>query len=356
MFKVIEYKDLIEDFKDYVLIDVRSPKEYETCTIPGAVNIPLFTDEERETIGKVYVNEDVDKAKRLGIEAVSKKLPEIFDQVLNFHKTHRNLVFFCARGGMRSGSITALVNSIGINGYRIKGGYKGYREFVNNELPKANENIKYIVVHGKTGIGKTEILKTLGKRGYDILDLEACANHRGSLLGSVGIGQCRSQKMFESLLLERLRERKTNYVFIEGESKRIGSVTIPNYIFETMVNGYHIYIERELDERAELLVEEYIKEENATKEILTALDAMERYIGKSKRQHYEDLICKEKFYDLAKELMMDYYDPMYLNSIKKYEFQWEFHINSLEQGVKVLEHWYQMKLGLGEGLTEPELI
>lgn len=341
MFKTVEYKNLIENIKDYVLIDVRSPKEYEEFTIPGAVNIPLFTNEERKDIGTVYVNESVEKAKKMGIEAVSNKLPEIFDDILKLHKNHRNLVFFCARGGMRSGSITALVNSLGMNAYKIKGGYKGYREFINDEMTDIHSKIKYIVVHGKTGTGKTEILKKLHSKGYDMLDLEECANHRGSLLGSVGLGACRTQKMFEALVVEELRKRKTNYVFVEGESKRIGNIILNNNIFDTMKNGYHIYVESNLEERAELLVGEYTKHNSSKEEILSSLDNMEKYLGKKKTIHYKDLINKDDFHEVALELMTNYYDPMYLNSMKGYEFEFKFYVENIDEGVAALEKWYK---------------
>lgn len=341
MFKTVEYKNIIENLKDYVLVDVRSPKEYEEYTIPGSVNIPLFTNEERKEIGTVYINESVEKAKKMGIEAVSKKLPQIFDDIMELHKNNRNLVFFCARGGMRSSSITALVNSLGISAYKIKGGYKGYREFINNEMNTINSEIKYIVVHGKTGTGKTEILKKLHSRGYDMLDLEEFANHRGSLLGSVGLGECRSQKMFESLVIEELRKRKTNYVFIEGESKRIGNIILNNDIFDAMKNGYHIYVESSLEERAQLLIEEYTQHGSSKKEILSALDKMEKYLGKKKSAHYKELVNDDKFYEVALELMTDYYDPMYLNSMKGYEFEFKFYIENIDEGVAVLEKWYK---------------
>lgn len=341
MFKTVEYKNLIENLKDYVLIDVRSPKEYEEFTIPGAFNIPLFTNEEREKIGTVYVNESVEKAKKMGIEAVSSKLPLIFDDILTLHKKYRNLVFFCARGGMRSGSISALVNSLGMNAYKIKGGYKGYREFINNEMNDIHSEIKYIVVHGKTGTGKTEMLKKLRSKGYDVLDLEDCANHRGSLLGSVGLGECRSQKMFESLVIEELRKRKTNYVFVEGESKRIGNIILNNDIFDAMKRGYHIYIESTLEERAKLLIDEYTSHGSSKDEILSALDNMEKYLGKKKTAHYKELINNNDFYNVTLELMTDYYDPMYLNSMKGYEFEFKFHVENVDEGVNALENWYK---------------
>lgn len=341
MFKLIEYKDLEKTLKDYALIDVRSEKEFNENTIPGAINIPLFTDEEREKIGTVYINESIEKAKKMGIEAVSKKLPHIYERITEIYKDHKNLVFFCARGGMRSASITSLMNALSISSYRIKGGYKGYREFINKELPKIHEEVKYIVVHGTTGCGKTEILNKIKEEGYDVVDLEYAANHRGSLLGSVGLGRCRSQKMFESIVYEQLKNRKTNYVFIEGESKRIGNIIIPSYIFDTMTEGYHIYVEGNMENRAKLLVKEYTKGENAKEEILSSLNRMEKYMGKKKREAYSELVNEEKYYEVCIELMKNYYDPMYLNSMKKHDFNNSIYIEDVEDGIHKLIHWYK---------------
>ena len=144
MVKTINYSELEGE---YVLVDVRSPKEYEEATIPGAINIPLFTNEERALIGTVYKQQSTEKAKRLGVEAVSKKLPQIFNDLMEIHKQHKKIVLFCARGGMRSGSLAALLNSLGLRVERIKDGYKGYRAFINESLPKVNEGVKYIVDH-----------------------------------------------------------------------------------------------------------------------------------------------------------------------------------------------------------------
>ena len=343
MLKTIEYRELQGN---YVLIDVRSPSEFKEATIPGAINIPLFSDEDRKNIGYVYVNESVDKAKQMGIEAVSRRLPEIYEEIAALYKNHGRLVFFCARGGMRSCSITALCNSLSIKAFRIKGGYKGYRDFINQELPKVNQDIKYIVFHGKTGIGKTEILKCLKARGCDVLDLEEAANHRGSLLGSVGLGEQTSQKQFESLVYEELKKRKSNYVFVEGESRRIGNIIISQCIFDSMRNGIHILGEAEISYRAKILVNEYTKMENCKEEILLALDKMSRYMSEDNITRFRQLVAEEQYEEVATELMIKYYDPMYSNEFKKYNYDLVFKINSVEECCDFLITWLKEQIGV----------
>lgn len=345
MFKTVEYKDIdkIKDEKN-IIVDLRSPMEFKEATIPGAINLPLFTDEERKIIGTVYVNESVDKAKKLGVEAVSKKLPHIYESITELEKDKKKLVFFCARGGMRSSSLCSLLNSLGTEAYKLSGGYKSYRKYINESLEEANEGITYIVLHGKTGVGKTELLNCLKKKGLDVLDLEEAANHRGSLLGSVGLGKGRSQKMFESLVYESLKNRKSDYVFVEAESKRIGNVIIPDYIHRSMREGKHILVEADLDFRADLLVREYTGVENHKEDILSALEALSKYISEINISRYREMVLNNDYHEVAKELMVKYYDPMYGHEEKKYDYDFKIHVENIESSCADIEKWLQCNI------------
>jgi tRNA 2-selenouridine synthase len=336
MLRQIDYKDLKDN---YILIDVRSPGEYLESTIPGAVNIPIFNDEERALIGYTYINESVEKAKKIGVEAVSKRLPSIYEELSKLDKEYKKLVVFCARGGMRSTSICSLLGSLGVNTYKLSGGYKGYRGYINEELPKANEGIKYVVLHGQTGVGKTELLKCLKDKGMDVLDLEEAANHRGSLLGNVGLGSPRSQKQFEALIYNTLKNRKTNYVFIEAESKRIGNIIVPNYIYRSLENGIHILVEADIDFRTRLIIKEYTKEINSVEDILDSLDALKKHISESNIERYKGLVLEGCYEEVVKELMVKYYDPLYANSIKKYEYDLTIKVANVEEECEFLVNW-----------------
>lgn len=338
MFRTIDYRDLNGK---HILIDVRSPGEYKEATIPGAVNLPLFDDEERKNIGYVYVNECTEKAKKLGVEAVSRKLPMLYEELTALDKEYDKLIFFCARGGMRSSSLCSLLGALGVSAYKLSGGYKGYRSFINEELPKANEQAKYIVLRGKTGTGKTEILKCLRNKGMDVLDLEEAANHRGSLLGSVGLGKVRSQKQFESIVYEALKNRKTNYVFVEGESRRIGNIIIPEYIYNSMTNGIQILIEADLDFRAKMILEEYLHSENAVEDILKALKLLGKYISRENIEKYTALVNEGQYEEVAKELMEKYYDPMYMNGINKYEYSLQYQVEDIKKSCEFLKQWVE---------------
>lgn len=338
MARVIEYKDLSGD---YILVDVRSNGEYEEATINGAINIPLFSNEERANIGTIYTRESTDKAKKIGVEIVARKLPSIYDEVAQLEKKYRKVVLFCARGGMRSGAITDLLGALGLRVERIKDGYKGYRAFINEELPKVNEKVKYVVLHGNTGVGKTEILKELRKDGYDVLDLEGCANHRGSILGSVGLGECTSQKQFESNVYEELKAIKGNLVFVEAESRRIGKVLIPEYIHSKMKEGLHIFVDAPLDFRCNLIIEEYTKAKCCNEEICEALNKLKKHISEKDIELYSGMVKNNQYDEVVKELMVKYYDPLYRHSSDKYDYNLEININTIDEGVSKLKRFIE---------------
>lgn len=170
MSNTITYKEVLE-LDNYILIDVRTPKEFAREPIIGAINIPVLLDDERVTVGTTYVQQSKELAKEIGINCISKRLPEIFKQVQELSKKYRRLVFYCARGGMRSGSMSALFGSLGYRVSKLEGGYKAYREYIAKNTPIANEGFKYIVLHGRTGIGKTKILNKLEELGYPVMDL-----------------------------------------------------------------------------------------------------------------------------------------------------------------------------------------
>lgn len=336
MFNTIDY-DQLEG--DYILVDLRSPGEYSEFTIPGAVNLPLFDDEERKLIGTVYNHESIDKAKKIGVDFASKKLPALYEEICKLKKEHDKVVLFCERGGMRSSSVCSLLSSLGVGVLKLRGGYKGYRSVVNAMLPKLNSEVSYIVIHGYTGTGKTALLKMLEGRGYDVLDLERYANHRGSLLGDVGLGGRVSQKQFESLVFDCLRGRKTDVIFVEGESSRIGNIVIPHYIMQSMKAGKHILAQGSLEKRTERIVMEYTSGENSKADILESLEKLGRHISAKRIKEYTALVEAGKYNEAAADLMVRYYDPLYENEQKGLTYEITVNTDDLEKACTAIEEW-----------------
>ena len=205
---------------------------------------------------------------------------------------------------------------LGINAFKLDGGYKGYRKYINTHLPALIENIKFVVLYGNTGVGKTHILEALRNKGVDILDLEGCANHRGSALGSVGLGQQNTQKMFESLVYEFLVNRKTNLVFVEGESKRIGNDIIPTYLYDAMTNGINIKIEASMEIRVDNILKDYVH--NTDGELIYSLNFLRNQLGNENIDRYIELINKHEYIKVIQELIVKYYDPLYQYKNRKY--------------------------------------
>ncbi|HOS70388.1 MAG TPA: tRNA 2-selenouridine(34) synthase MnmH [Bacillota bacterium] len=338
MFNTIDYEQLEGD---YVLVDVRSPKEYSEFTIPGAVNLPIFDDEERELIGTVYNHESIDKAKKMGVDFASKRLLLLYEEIKKLREEHDKIILFCERGGYRSSSLCALLNSIGIGAVKLRGGYKGYRAVVNSMLPKLNSEVNYIVIHGYTGTGKTELLKMLENRGYDILDLEKHANHRGSLLGDVGLGSRMSQKQFESLVYDNLRHRNSDTIFVEGESSRIGNIVIPHYIMQSMKAGKHILAVGSIEMRVRRIVEEYTKGKDSDADIINSLEKLGRNISARRIEEYARNIRLGNYHQVAEDLMIRYYDPMYENEIKEFEYELTVNTDNIREACLNIEKWLE---------------
>jgi len=306
--KTIKIKDCMG--RGYSFIDVRTPKEFNEDTIPGAVNIPLFSDEERAIIGKLYTKKGREEAIIKGMGFVAKRLPKIYSKIRTLKQP---MAMFCWRGGMRSKSLVNLLSSIGYDIYQLEGGYKAYRQYVRERLK--NYKIKPIVVvlQGKTGSGKTEILRNF----KNSVDLEGMAQHRGSLFGGINL-KPNSQKKFESLLLKRLDElQNEKWILIEGEAKKIGHIHLPEFLVKAIKLGKQILIERPIEERAKRLVEEYFDATDKNiKELKDTVQFLKKMIGKKMVEKIIKMIDNKEYVQAAVILLEKHYDPKYEHAAK----------------------------------------
>jgi len=302
-----------ENRNNYTFVDVRSPKEFEEDTIPGAISIPLLLDDERAIVGTIYKKESRDKALQVGMEFISKRLAEMYQQYDKLAKEHKkSIIIFCWRGGMRSGCMVGLLEALKLDVKQLEGGYKAYRAFVREQL-KEIETPKSVVVYGHTGAGKTGVIVQL-KNG---LDLEGLANHRGSILGDIGL-QPHGQKKFESLLYHRLLElQNEKFIVIECESRKIGKVEIPNAVFKKIKQPWKgIFLNKPIDVRAKLSYEIYFKD-TTPEQILSKLELIKKYLGKKKLEIIKNYLESGQTTEAIKVLLEDYYDLHYLNSFAK---------------------------------------
>lgn len=332
----IKYENLNQSV---VLIDVRTPQEYAEGTIGEAVNVPLYLDDQRIVVGTAYKQESPEVAKRIAMKYVSERLPEIYDAILELEKEEKPLVLFCARGGMRSQSLYQLLKSLGHEVWVIEGGYKAYRHVVIEETIRLSEEKTFVVLHGNTGVGKTYILNALTNFGEPVIDIEGLAKHRGSMLGRVGLMPQPTQKTFEHLIYEALKNQAEKYVFVEAESKRLGRNTIPDCLLYAMKSGKHLWIEATLEQRSNILVHEYMAEESHKEAICEVLEMFRKHVGNESVETMRLDVLSGKGHETAKILMEQYYDPKYEFTSNQYAYDWKFKLDTPETTAKAIAEW-----------------
>ncbi|WP_240374840.1 tRNA 2-selenouridine(34) synthase MnmH [Bacillus piscicola] len=312
MFQEISLLDLfdLQTKNSHTLVDVRSPKEYEEGSIPGSVNIPIFTTAERAEIGTLYKQAGPERAKERGLAIFSQKLPKF---VADCKKLETPITVFCWRGGMRSKSAATVLDLMGVSVYRLRGGIKSYRRWVVSTLEKEDFAPAMIVLNGYTGTGKTKILRQLQQTGYPVIDFEGLADHRGSIFGHIG-RRPRNQKTFESLLVEELiRYSDTPYVIVEGESKRVGKIAIPSFIFNKKEAGVQLFIDLPMDERINNVLEDYQPAQHRA-QFWEAFQRIKKRIHTPIAVQIENDLQNNRFADAVKLLLEYYYDPRYEHS------------------------------------------
>lgn len=312
MYQDIDIKEAL-CMKDALFIDVRSEDEYFDATIPGAVNIPVFDNIERAAVGTAYRQQGPDHARRIGLELISKKLLLKVEAVDNIAGSKKKINVFCWRGGQRSQFMASLLDAMGYSVYRVKGGYKAYRNYVNEYLNREELCQRAVVLYGLTGVGKTDILELLDKKGAPVLDLEGLARHRGSVYGKIGMPPSPSQKTFESSLVQFLKKAEEDGVFlIECESRRIGNLILPVVLMNTMKKGYQVLIYTDLEKRVERIMQVYTRgAENNIGALKSATLALANRLGTARVNELNRMLDEQKFEAVFTFLLKNYYDPLY---------------------------------------------
>jgi len=337
MIKTISVEQVLQE-KNIILLDTRTPKEFQEDHLPNAINLPILSNEERAVVGTVYKQVSQEKAIEQGIEFFSKKMPEFMKETAQYKKD--NIVVYCWRGGMRSRIVVSLLESFGYNVRQLSGGYKSYRAYVKEKLYAYQIQPKFVVLWGLTCTGKTQLLQQF----QNSLDLEGLAQHRGSLYGAIGL-QPRSQKMFENLMLQRLDQLNSEkFILVEGESRRIGDVIIPDVAWKAMQRGIPVKVTRSIDRRAEEAAKEYIASEEDVQKIKEITLSLSRVISNNQKQEIASLLEQKKYGEAIKILLEFYYDPLYSNTLKNFNYEFEVSNDDVNIAVKQLkDHFSDLK-------------
>jgi len=297
------------------VIDVRSPTEYADDHIPGAISAPVLDDEERARVGTLYKRASPFEAKKLGAALVAKNIARHLESCFAaMPKGWRPLVY-CWRGGKRSGALAHILREIGWDAKTLEGGYKSYRRHVVDALSEVPLRFTFRVVHGATGCGKSRLLRALALAGAQVLDLEDLAAHRGSVLGGLPERGQPSQKMFESQLLRVLEALDpARVVWVEGESRKIGQLQIPEALIETMRAAECLLLEADTAVRVRLLTDEYRHFFDDRAALEAQLDCLRALHGGSVIEEWKALSAAGDWDALVARLLAEHYDPAYERS------------------------------------------
>ena len=313
-------------------IDVRSPSEYALDHVPGAISHPVLDDDERAQIGTLHAEASAFEARRAGAALVSHNIAQMLASAFSDKPREWQPLVYCWRGGKRSGALTHVLNEVGWRAVQLEGGYKAYRRHVIEQLAELPDRFSYRVVCGVTGSGKSRLLLALAASGAQVLDLEALAQHRGSLLGDIPSSPQPSQKAFETALAEQLAALDpARPVFVESESRKVGELRVPQNLIERMWQSPCLRLETTDLQRIALLRHEYAHFIDDPDSLDARLQHLSVLRGVAITTRWRQMALSGDWDALVASLLGEHYDPAYLKSI------WQNYPHYAEASVVALE-------------------
>lgn len=351
----VAVSEFLAGSKKAVLLDVRSPAEYNHAHIPGALSLPLFTDDERAVVGTTYKQKSRQAAIKIGLDYFGPKMRGMVEKVeelisnrqlamsneqqptnkaLNCQLPIANCVFlYCWRGGMRSGAVSWLLNLYGFDVTVLIGGYKAFR---NHVLKTFEQPYSFKILGGYTGSGKTEVLQQLKSQGEKAICLESLASHKGSAFGNINMPPQPSQEMFENLLSTELNNVNGQWsmvndadtkqlftthhspftIWLEDESQRIGTVNIPNALWKTMRASPVYFLDISFEERLKHITEEYSQCDK--EKLAAAIERIKKRLGGLETKNALQFL-EENNYTECFRILLSYYDKFYLKGLNNRE-------------------------------------
>ena len=318
----LDIEEFLKRSASLPVFDVRSPGEYSHAQIPGAISLPLFTDEERKRVGTLYKEQGRQRAIKEGLDFFGPKMKAIVEQVekatgktnAGDNRTYsKPVLVHCWRGGMRSAAIGWLLDLYGFEVYSLAGGYKAYRNRVLNTFETDHD---FTLIGGYTGSGKTAILHELQKKGAAVVDLEGLAGHKGSAFGGIGLPAQPTQEMFENLLAASLDQHSGRHFYIEDESQRIGVLHIPHTFWKTMRLKNISFVDIPFEERLQYIVEEYGQCD--PEKLKTSIERIQKRLGPLETKTALQQLSAHKITDCFR-ILLAYYDKVYNKALHNRE-------------------------------------
>ena len=306
----------IHEFDD--ILDARSPGEFSQDRLPRAISAPVLSDAERAEVGTLYRNESGFIAKRVGAAMVARNIAHLLENQLADRPREWRPLIYCWRGGNRSGALATVLSRIGWRVSLLEGGYKAFRHRVIDDLERLPPTLQFHVIAGRTGCGKSLLLNALAARGAQVLDLEAVARHRGSVLGRMPGEPQPGQRQFETLLWEKLSKFDPKQpVFVESESRRIGTCHLPETLTVAIRQATCAVLEAELDRRSQLLIDQYSHFIEQPDTLDAQLNRLTEVHGRDTIEAWRALLNAGRFKELVQCLLDEHYDPTYDRSMNR---------------------------------------
>jgi tRNA 2-selenouridine synthase len=298
------------------ILDARSPSEYAEDHLPGAVNVPVLDDAERAHVGTLYKQTSAFEAKRVGAPLVSRNIARHIEERFADRPRDWKPLVYCWRGGGRSGALAHVLRQVGWDAMRLEGGYKAFRKQVVEDLSTLPERLRFRVICGATGSGKSRLLEALARAGAQVLDLEVLAAHRGSVLGDLPDAPQPGQKSFETAVWTALSvfdaERP---VYVESESKKVGNLRVPDVLIERMRAAECVRLEADEPTRVRLLREDYAHFEDRRETLVEKLECLAPLHGKERIGTWKAALEAGDWDALVQDLLVAHYDPAYQRSL-----------------------------------------
>lgn len=293
--------------EQYPILDVRSPGEYKHAHIQAAHSFPLFTDEERKVVGTTYKQQSREQAIKIGLAYFGVKMRKMVEEAEQIAKADKTILVHCWRGGMRSGAVAWLLDLYGFKVYLLTGGYKAFRKWV---LQQFDKDYQFKVLGGFTGSGKSIVLEALEKKQQNVIHLERLANHKGSAFGNLGLPPQPGQEQFENLLALALAKasKRSEPIWVEDESQRIGDTNIPIQLWQQMRRHPLIFLDVPFEERLNYLVQEYGRHEK--ERLVNAIIRIKKRLGGLETKEAINALIEDRTADCFR-ILLTYYDKWY---------------------------------------------